>query len=175
MATASVSRAPVRDHAGTSALCDPRPLHVRSTRRVKQLEAENRRLERRAAQLGRDDHRPPKKSCRDPGDPPETPRHRRDRLHARDSRPSRRKAKRRRCVRASASSRAVALSAALGPSPPATPRRPRVSRRRARWSLPNGGPFRDTLHRARHPQAEGRKTAGTGQEGVGSMTEAPRG
>src|SRR3972149_6390699 len=29
---------------------------------------------------GGHDHLPPKKSCRDPGDPPETPRHRRDRL-----------------------------------------------------------------------------------------------
>ena len=41
--------------------------------RVKQLEAENRRLQREAA-AGRDDHHAPKKSCRDPGDPPETPR-----------------------------------------------------------------------------------------------------
>src|SRR5918996_885417 len=32
------------------------------------------------AGAGGDDHHPPKKSCRDPGDPPETPRHRRDRL-----------------------------------------------------------------------------------------------
>ena len=32
------------------------------------------------AAAGRDDHHAPKKSCRDPGDPPETPRHRRARL-----------------------------------------------------------------------------------------------
>src|SRR5712691_2332256 len=32
------------------------------------------------AAAGRDDHYTPKKSCRDTGDPPETPRHRRDRL-----------------------------------------------------------------------------------------------
>ena len=53
----------------------PKPMDPR----VKQLEAENRRLQRKL-RAGGDDHHAPKKSCRDPGDPPETPRHRRDRL-----------------------------------------------------------------------------------------------
>jgi hypothetical protein len=45
----------------------PRPVDPR----VKQLEAENRRLQRKLP-AGGDDHHTPKNSCRDPGDPPET-------------------------------------------------------------------------------------------------------
>ena len=47
--------------------------------RVTQLEAENRRLHRKL-QRAETIHHAPKKSCRDPGDPPEAPRQRRDRL-----------------------------------------------------------------------------------------------
>ena len=53
----------------------PRPVDPR----MKQLEAENRRLQRKL-QRAETSHHAPKKSCRDPGDPPDTPRRRRDRL-----------------------------------------------------------------------------------------------
>ena len=53
----------------------PRPVDPR----VKQLEAENRRLQRKL-QRAETIITLQKKSCRDPGDPPETPRHRRARL-----------------------------------------------------------------------------------------------
>ena len=53
----------------------PRPVDPR----VKQLEAENRRLQRKL-QRAETIITLPKKSCRDPEDPPEAPRHRRDRL-----------------------------------------------------------------------------------------------
>ena len=53
----------------------PRPVDPR----VKQLEAEEPPTPAEAA-AGGDDHHAPKKSCRDPGDPPDTPRRRRDRL-----------------------------------------------------------------------------------------------
>ena len=84
---------------------------------------------RAEAAAGRDDHRPPKKSCRDRGDPPETPRHRRDRLM--------------RAIEAvTAKGETSALCQSIGvsraslyrrrrPTPPATTRRPRAPSPRA--------------------------------------------
>ena len=81
---------------------------------------------------GGDDHHAPKKSCRDPGDPPDTPRRRRDRLMRR---PSRRRARPRRCVRASACPGRRSIA---GGAPRSAPHhRGPGRRRRARWVRPN--------------------------------------
>ena len=72
---ASASRA--SSSPGARASGDRRPTPIDP--RVKQLEV-GEPPTAAEARAGGDDHHPPKKSCRDPGDPPETPRHRRDRL-----------------------------------------------------------------------------------------------
>ncbi len=71
-AAAAASRAKA---AGRARKRDRRPSP--SIRRVRPLEVENRRLQRK---LAAETIITLQKSCRDPGDPPENPRHRRDRL-----------------------------------------------------------------------------------------------